>query len=257
MPVFVSHSSKDAYFVRLLARLLEFHGLEYWYSARNLRAGDRFGVAIDEALRSADVMLLVVSEAALQSEWVSYEISSFRTIAPSGRIIPLLLTEVDPGSLARLNIADLQSINFYECFNAGFEALFQALGHQFLRPRIQQRTGERRLSSVRQRLRAGFWKSYHEATGHGKFDEFDLRYSQIQKLIEVLKAAALSYSFTTRDGEPCATDEIVEAATRDVCRGFGSAKAKAITVVEDVAESLWERYNVIPKERRKAQSTTG
>lgn len=253
MPVFVSHSSKDAYFVRLLARLLEFHGLDYWYSAKNLRAGDRFGASIDEAVKTADVMLLVVSEAAVRSEWVSYEVSSFRAIAPTGRIIPLLLSEVDPASLAALNIVDLQYIKFYECFNAGFEALFQALGQQFLKPRIQERAGERRVSSVRQRLRFGLWKSYHEATGQGKFDELDLRYSQIHKLIEALKSAASSYSFVTRDGETCETGVVVENTVRDVCREFGNSKAKAITVVEDVAESLWERFNVIPKERRKAR----
>lgn len=234
--------------------MLEFHGIDYWYSARNLTGGDHFPARIDSAVESADAMLLVVSENALRSEWVVHEIKTFKDVRPAGRIVPLIISEIDPRHLAALGIADLHYIRFSDCFLTGFEALFQLFDQDFLKPRLTVRNKDRRISSVRQRLRYGFWKNYHEATGSGKFEEFDRRFSQVQKLIEALKPSAASYTFVSREGKrPCDSPDAVEATVREVCSSLGSGM-KAITVVESIAESLWERFEVIPRDRRKLGS---
>jgi len=259
MAVFVSHSSKDdAFFVRLLVRMLEFHGVDYWYSRTKLRGGDHFAAEIDAGIQSADVMLLIASENSLQSPWVTHEIQMFRDARPAGRVIPLIISDVNPNKLNELGIGVFQYIRFDECLLTGFELLFQVFGYQFLYPRLSVRKQERRANTTRSRLRFAFWDQFHRASGIGKFEELDIHPSLIEKLIGSVRIASASFVFRDREDHRVLDREAVVSSTgRDVCRDFRDTSAKAIIVVETIAESLWERYEIVPIERRANKEATG
>lgn len=96
--VFISYSSHDSGFVGDLAKDLKERGLHVWHFEERLRAGDPISVIISAALSEADAVLVVVSQAAIQSKWVEREWQAGRkkAIDGSGRLILLKREEGVP-----------------------------------------------------------------------------------------------------------------------------------------------------------------
>lgn len=93
---FISHSSKDAAFVRSLCQSLRDAGVDCWYSGEDLRPGENFPAVIEGKIRSAGKLIVVLSRKSLDSEWVKREMEySFSRERREGRllIIPLRLDE--------------------------------------------------------------------------------------------------------------------------------------------------------------------
>jgi len=104
MKVFISHSSKDAKFVRRLATDLRAHeGIDAWLDRWEINPGDKIPDRIEEALREADVFILVLSPDSVSSPWVEYERQAWLTMQiddekrareesrpPARRLIPVL-----------------------------------------------------------------------------------------------------------------------------------------------------------------------
>ena len=59
--VFISYSRKDLGFVKQLAGDLKRAGLNVWYDITGLRGGARWGVVLEEAIRSSEFVVLVLS----------------------------------------------------------------------------------------------------------------------------------------------------------------------------------------------------
>lgn len=75
---FISYSSKDEDFARrLYARLREAH-IRAWFAPEDLLGGAKFHEQIETAIRVYDKLLIVLSEASLQSEWVMTELRKGR-----------------------------------------------------------------------------------------------------------------------------------------------------------------------------------
>ena len=72
--LFLSHSSTDDPFVRDLRAALHHHGQEGWIDSRQLRGGDPLWPEIEQAIEAASAFAVVVSPAALQSNWVGKEL---------------------------------------------------------------------------------------------------------------------------------------------------------------------------------------
>ena len=70
---FISYSSKDDDYVRKLHDDLQEAGVRCWFPPKDLRIGDKFRAKIDEAIRSHEKLLLILSKAAIDSGWVEYE----------------------------------------------------------------------------------------------------------------------------------------------------------------------------------------
>jgi len=90
--IFISHSGKDGEFVDDLVELLRVHYLDTWYAKRDILAG-RWEQEIHSALKACDWFLVVLSPAAVESEWVSREVQlamSDKRLYDNGRIIPVL-----------------------------------------------------------------------------------------------------------------------------------------------------------------------
>jgi hypothetical protein len=75
---FISYSSKDDEFARRLhGRMRDAH-LRVWFAPEEMKAGNLLIEQIETAIRVYDKLLIVLSEASLQSEWVITEIRKAR-----------------------------------------------------------------------------------------------------------------------------------------------------------------------------------
>jgi hypothetical protein len=71
---FISHSSKDKAFAeRLHSRMVQTK-LRVWYAPEDMRGGKKSLDEIDQAIRVYDKLLLALSKASMQSNWVLHEI---------------------------------------------------------------------------------------------------------------------------------------------------------------------------------------
>jgi len=89
---FVSHSSANRGYVRQsLIPFLKRTGVEPWYSTDEIVGGDHWQRKITEGLESCDLVILLVSSEAAESDWVRSEITiALRLKKP---VIPLLLDD--------------------------------------------------------------------------------------------------------------------------------------------------------------------
>jgi hypothetical protein len=110
--VFLSHNAKDKPRVRKLAERLKSAGLRVWYDDWTVRSGDIIALKVDEGLEQSRVLLLCVSQNALESGWVALERSTAVHRDPANddrRFIPLLLTDCDlPDTLRRYKYVDFR-----------------------------------------------------------------------------------------------------------------------------------------------------
>lgn len=74
--LFISYSSKDEPLARRLHADLQANGVRCWFAPEDLKIGDRFHSRIDEAIHIHDKLLLLLSEGAIQSDWVEIEVRS-------------------------------------------------------------------------------------------------------------------------------------------------------------------------------------
>jgi len=89
--VFISHATEDRELTLRLADELESQEIETWLAFRDVQVGDNYAEEIVKALASADYMLVVLSEDAIQSPHVRREV----TIAID-RGVPLLPVNMSP-----------------------------------------------------------------------------------------------------------------------------------------------------------------
>lgn len=101
--LFLSYSSEDAARVRPLAAALENQGHEVWWD-RHIAGGQEYAGAIEEALESADVVIVCWSASAVSSAWVRDEAAAGRD---SGRLVPVTLD----GCPAPLGFRQYQTID--------------------------------------------------------------------------------------------------------------------------------------------------
>ena len=72
--VFLSYSAKDTGVARSLANELSRRGLQVWFDEREILVGDSILDRINEAIRSVDYLLVLLSDNSLKSSWVNQEI---------------------------------------------------------------------------------------------------------------------------------------------------------------------------------------
>ncbi|MEA2162361.1 MAG: hypothetical protein QOK37_488 [Thermoanaerobaculia bacterium] len=126
--VFISHSAPDKEFVRGLADRIEAEGFSPWLDERDLVVGDPLPQTIAEALRSARVVLVVISRASVASRWLRYElnIATDRMIKGECRVIPIVIENVPlPTEVQALLYA-----NCRESLDQGWPSIITALQHE-------------------------------------------------------------------------------------------------------------------------------
>jgi hypothetical protein len=115
MQVFISHSSKDALIARQLAHRLSEAGLNVWIPEDKILPGDNWAKKVGQALEESDLMVVLVTPQAFESEWLKEEIQYALTAGRyKGRLIPVFFgseseTSSDvPWILRKLNSVQLK-----------------------------------------------------------------------------------------------------------------------------------------------------
>lgn len=75
---FISHATEDQVFAERLHADLQNKGVRCWFAPHDIQGGKKIHEQIDEAIRVYDRLLLVLSEASMNSAWVQAEIAKAR-----------------------------------------------------------------------------------------------------------------------------------------------------------------------------------
>lgn len=116
--VFLVAAHEDAPLARRIRTVLERHGLDVWMPDA-VAAGTSFGRAVDEAIRSADAVLVLATPTSSRSAWVSAEVavaSAARLRDPRKIVVPVV---VDDGRSIPPLLADTQALFLGRDFLAG------------------------------------------------------------------------------------------------------------------------------------------
>jgi hypothetical protein len=139
---FISHSTRDRDFAeRLHADLLK-SGVPCWFAPHDIRGGRKLHDQIDEAIRSHERVLLILSSDSMASEWVKTEITKARQLEVRDRrqvLFPIRLAsfeavkaweffDADTGKDSAREIREYHIPDFSDWRNdAAYESAFQQL----------------------------------------------------------------------------------------------------------------------------------
>ncbi len=87
--VFISYSRKNGDFAEVVSARIGKAGFSSWMDLEGLRAGEDWREEIDQAIRDSLALILIVTPAAMESSYVSYEWAF--AIGAGLTVIPLLL----------------------------------------------------------------------------------------------------------------------------------------------------------------------
>jgi hypothetical protein len=120
--IFISYSRTDSTFVDQLETDLQRNGFHTWIDRRGLEGGLDWVDQLQGAIDKCQILLVVLSPDAVQSEYVLME---YRYAKSQGKlVIPL---EYRPTSRVPMDLHTIQRIIFSNNYSQGFQDLFQAL----------------------------------------------------------------------------------------------------------------------------------
>lgn len=124
--VFLCHASADKPFVRHVRNDIAKAGHRPWIDEFEIKVGESIVQKISEASEAADCIILFLSKASLESEWVRREWQSAlsRNLAGyGGRILPVL---IEDHALPAI-MSDIKYADFRQSYNEGLKELLAAL----------------------------------------------------------------------------------------------------------------------------------
>ena len=120
--VFMSHSSKDKPFVRKLTADLSEHGVEPWLDEYEIKTGQSIISELNKGIGGCDFLLLVASQAALESRWVQEEWKAAYSNQVQNGITKVLPIKKDQCELPPL-LSTKKWLDFEENYNEGLNQL--------------------------------------------------------------------------------------------------------------------------------------
>ena len=100
--IFLSHSTRDDVVVNAIRETLDEHHVLSWIDSRHLQPGDSLDPVIEKAIREAAHFVVVLSQRAMESEWVIKETNlalQVRADRPEFRIVPVLIDGIKPNAV--------------------------------------------------------------------------------------------------------------------------------------------------------------
>jgi len=94
--VFISHSSADMWIAQRVCEDIAALGIDVFLDNKDLQTGDDFDHETNDHIRDSDEMIVLVSHAALKSNWVMIEFGAARVLQK--RLVPILI-DVAPNEL--------------------------------------------------------------------------------------------------------------------------------------------------------------
>lgn len=126
--LFISHSSKDKFFVRNLADRLVKSDLKVWIDEAEIKIGDSLIQKISEGVQDSDFLIVVLSQNSVASNWVQKELQLAMTKEILGNriILPILIEKCEiPLFLRDKLYADFSQPEYFE---VSFEKLLRSVG---------------------------------------------------------------------------------------------------------------------------------
>jgi hypothetical protein len=105
---FISYSHRDQTFTDLLVSRLKERGIRVWYAPEDIKAGKKIHEEVFEAISVIDKLVVVLSEASINSVWVQTEI---RRVLKRER-------EEDRRILFPISLIPIDELKKWECFDA-------------------------------------------------------------------------------------------------------------------------------------------
>ena len=143
---FISYSTKDQDFADRLYADLQARGVRCWFASHDIQGGRKVHEQIDEAVRVYDKLLLILSDASMNSAWVKTEIANARvreqqqsrqmlfpiSLVPFERIRSWKLSDADTGidsarEIREYFIPDFSNWKDHDAYTAAFERLVRDL----------------------------------------------------------------------------------------------------------------------------------
>jgi hypothetical protein len=143
---FISYSTKDQDFADRLYADLQARGVRCWFAPHDIQGGRRIHEQIDEAIRVYDKLLLILSDASMNSNWVKTEIANARsredqqksqmlfpiTLVPFDRIKDWKLFDADRGidsarEIREYFIPDFSNWKDHDSYQKAFDRLLRDL----------------------------------------------------------------------------------------------------------------------------------
>jgi len=119
--VFISYQHEDADFAELLKFRVKDKGFDSWVDSEDLQAGEEWQVSIDQAIKGAFALIVIMTPNAQASEYVTYEWSF--AWGAGIKVIPVLYkqTQLHP------RLKTLQYLDFTNHSTRPWDKLFEAL----------------------------------------------------------------------------------------------------------------------------------
>jgi TIR domain len=108
--IFISYARSDKVIAEQLTRSFKQQGLSVWLDYESLKPGSSWQDELENALRRADIFVVVLSEDSVKSNWVNAEIGF--ALGQKKKIVPILVDNVRlPLNLTKLQYIDARKLN--------------------------------------------------------------------------------------------------------------------------------------------------
>jgi uncharacterized protein YjbI with pentapeptide repeats len=150
---FISYSTKDQEFADRLYTDLQARGVRCWFAPHDIKAGKKIHEQIDEAVKVYDKLLLILSDASMESKWVKTEIANARgkeaqqkrqmlfpiSLVPFDRIKGWKLFDADTGidsarEIREYFVPDFSGWKDHDIYAKAFDRLVRSLKADSARP---------------------------------------------------------------------------------------------------------------------------
>ncbi|MDP3683833.1 MAG: toll/interleukin-1 receptor domain-containing protein, partial [Ignavibacteria bacterium] len=124
--LFLCHASEDKPFVDKLVNELDRHAYYAWYDKREIFVGDSIVEKINDGLKSADYLIVVLSSKSVNKPWVKRELNSSimrQLSSESILILPILIEDCEIPKL----LNDIKYADFRLSFKVGVNELIGSI----------------------------------------------------------------------------------------------------------------------------------
>lgn len=123
--VFISYSSQDMEAAQAICHVLEQNEIKCWMAPRNIPPGSDYGDVIDDAIKSCKVVVILYSEKAASSPWVTGELNV--AFEEQKTIIPFRLDKTPLKGQTRVMLNQRHWIDAYPDYKTKFNDLVKAV----------------------------------------------------------------------------------------------------------------------------------
>jgi len=129
--VFLSHSSNNSPVATLIAETLRNHGIPTWFSPTNILSAQQWHDEIGKALKRCDWFLILLSNDAIVSRWVRWELLyAINHNQYDNHIMPIIIENCEYEELSWI-LGNFQMVNFIADRDEAFRQILRTWGLGF------------------------------------------------------------------------------------------------------------------------------